>query len=271
MSQDPIEPQTTPKPAAAASEPAAPKSRRERKRLKKERDAERRKSRSAAANLFHEWIKPLLIALAILLPVRSSIADWYDVPTGSMKPTIVEGDRIWVNKLAFGLRVPFTKVWLTRWDSPEAGDIVVCHRPDTNERLVKRVIAVGGDAIAMHNGKVFINGLPLEYGPMDPSAASGMSVADKQGREFAEEQLGKIAHAVMYTPARPMKRSFDSVRVPEGEIWVMGDNRDESLDSRAWQTVPIGSVVGQSGRVAISLDRENFLAPRFGRFLKQID
>ncbi|MEM1330579.1 MAG: signal peptidase I [Planctomycetota bacterium] len=268
QAQQPAKPEVS-----APSEPARPRSRKERRRAKKEAEREKRAQRTIVGNLFHEWVKPLLIALAILLPVRSSIADWYDVPTGSMKPTIIEGDRIWVNKLSYGFRVPFTRIWLARWDTPEPGDIVVCHRPDTNERLVKRVIATGGDTVTIENGIVFINGEPLVYNRLEASAGDAMPIKDRQGRVFSQEVLGEVEHVVMQTPMRATSelRRVASTKVPEGEVWVMGDNRDESQDSRSWGTVPIEAVVGQSGRVAISFDREKFLTPRFNRFFKAME
>jgi signal peptidase I len=98
-------------------------------------------SRGAKARkVLQEWVISFAVAIAVLAPIRSSIADWNDVPTGSMEPTILPGDRITVNKLAYGLRVPFTTSWLATWDEPAPGEIVVLFSPKDGTRLVKRLI-----------------------------------------------------------------------------------------------------------------------------------
>ena len=101
----------------------------------------------AAKYLWREWIKPLGLAAIILFPLRSAVADWNWVPSGSMKPTILEGDLVFVNKLAYDLKVPFTLWRMARWDNPQRGDIVVFFSPKDGVRLVKRVIAVPGDVV----------------------------------------------------------------------------------------------------------------------------
>src|SRR5258707_4743278 len=102
--------------------------------------------------------KPLLITLLVLFAFRSAIADWNDVPTGSMKPTIIEGDRVLVNKLAYDLKVPFTTWHIAQWDNPKRGDVVVFYSPADEVRLVKRVIGLPGDRIELKNNEVFVNG-----------------------------------------------------------------------------------------------------------------
>src|SRR5437667_10162124 len=93
------------------------------------------------------WVMSFALAFAILAPLRSAIADWNDVPTGSMEPTILPGDRILVNKLAYGLRVPFTHSWVAQWSDPGSGEIVVLNSPKDGVRLVKRLIAGPGDTV----------------------------------------------------------------------------------------------------------------------------
>jgi len=222
------------------------------------------------AFLFHEWLKPFLIVLAVFLPLRSVVADWNDVPTGSMKPTILEGDRIFVNKLAYGLRVPFTDVWISRWNSPGRGQIVVCDSPEDGTRLVKRVIGIPGDTIAMRHGQLIVNGTQATYGPLDPADRAGV---DPRTREFATETVGGVSHAVMATPGVPdeyTRRTFQPVVIPEGKYLVLGDNRDESKDSRYFGFVDRSSIVGRSGRVVLSVDPTHYYMPRWNRFFKRI-
>ena len=108
------------------------------------------------------------IALVILLTccVRSAIADWNIVPTGSMNPSIIEGDRIFVNKLAYGLRIPFTEVHLAQWSTPSRGDVITFRSPKDGTTLVKRVVALPGDTVAMNNDKLLINGKVATYAPL---------------------------------------------------------------------------------------------------------
>ena len=115
------------------------------------------------------WIAPIAIALAIMLPLRSAVADWNDVPSGSMRPTLLEGDRIFVHKLAYGLRVPFTYAWLARWGVPERGDVVTFASPEDETRLVKRIIGVPGDRVAMRGNELLLNGAPVEYAVLEPN------------------------------------------------------------------------------------------------------
>src|ERR1700758_2878037 len=108
-------------------------------------------------------LKPLLITALVLFAVRSAIADWNDVPTGSMKPTIMEGDRVFVNKLAYDLKVPFTQWHLAEWDNPRRGEIVVFFSPADGKRLVKRVIGLPGDVIELRHEQLIVNNQPIAY------------------------------------------------------------------------------------------------------------
>src|SRR5580693_1770841 len=123
------------------------------------------KGRERWKNFWRE-IKGLALIILVLTAVRSAIADWNDVPTGSMNPTIVQGDRVFVNKLAYDLKVPFTTWHLAQWSDPKRGDIVVFFSPVDGIRLVKRVIGLPGDKIELVNERLLINGLPSEYAPL---------------------------------------------------------------------------------------------------------
>ena len=220
-------------------------------------------------HILREWVKPFAIVLAIFLPFRSSIADWNDVPTGSMMPTILEGDRIFVNKLAYGLRVPFTHVWVARWDAPARGEIVVCRSPADGIRLVKRIVAVPGDTIELRGGRLYINAEPADYAPLDQNTIDQF---DRPGppREFASETVDGVTHAVMATPSVRAIRSFGPMTLEDGEYFAMGDNRDLSKDSRVFGPIAESEIVGRSGTVVISLDRDNYYCPRFDRFFRDL-
>jgi signal peptidase I len=215
-----------------------------------------------------EWVKPILVVVIIVGSIRSAIADWNDVPTGSMKPTILEGDRIFVNKLAYDLKVPFTRLRLLEWDGPARGDVVVCFSPDTDVRLVKRVVGVPGDRLELLNNRLFVNGEVASYSPLDPEVIGQLAPPDQRSHRFALERVDGRGHPVMTTPAASTRRSFPPVTVPEGHYFVMGDNRDESRDSRWFGFVPRELIVGRTTGVAISFDPARYYLPRFERFFK---
>src|SRR3954452_17041153 len=107
--------------------------------------------------------RPILVMLVVLFSFRSAVADYNVVPSGSMKPTIIEGDRIFGNKLAYDLKIPFTRIHIAQWADPKRGDVVVFDRPSDGVRLVKRVIGVPGDTIVLRDNPLFINGQPASY------------------------------------------------------------------------------------------------------------
>ena len=216
-------------------------------------------------------IRPLLILALILFSIRSSLADWNDVPTGSMKPTILEGDRVFVNKLAYDLKVPFTTWHLAQWANPQRGDIVVFYSPYDGTRLVKRVIGLPGDTVELREEKLIVNGREVSYSPLDTRIAAQLPATERQHSLFADEQLPTHPHAVMATPGLPAKRSFGPITVAADQYLMMGDNRDNSFDSRYWGTVPRSQIVGKATTVVFSLDKSDYWLPRAHRFLKALD
>lgn len=219
---------------------------------------------------WREEIRPLLVIALIVCSIRSSLADWNDVPTGSMKPTILEGDRVYVNKLAYDLKVPFTTWHLAEWGNPQRGDIVVFYSPHDGQRLVKRVIGLPGDKIELHHNALLINGETVQYGPIEPEAVEQLSAAYRATHIFAREQLPGQPHAVAAFPAVPAKREFGPCVVPPGGYFMMGDNRDDSFDSRYFGPVERKRVVGRATAVVLSLNRDHYWLPRGNRFFKSL-
>jgi signal peptidase I len=213
-----------------------------------------------------EWGKAAFIAVVVLLPLRSSIADWYEVPTGSMKPTIIEGDRVFVNKLAYDLKVPFTTWHLAKWGDPARGDVVVLKSPADGVRLVKRVIGIPGDVIAMQNDQLTVNGQLVDYVPIKAERFLNV-IPESGGLRFYQESLPGKDHAVMITPGVSAMRTFGSVRVPDGSYFVMGDNRDNSADSRYIGFVSRERITGHVLAVVMSFNYDNYHLPRLNRFL----
>jgi signal peptidase I len=234
---------------------------------KKQEEAE---PRSFGGMLWQEWIKPILIILAVLAPLRSAVADWNDVPTGSMKPTILEGDRVVVNKLAYDLKIPFTTYSLATWDDPKRGNIVVLFSPADGRRLVKRVVGLPGDTIMMRNNVLFINDEPAQYDDLDWQTLRGLSTRDADSALFATERVDHESYVVMSTPGKPSMRNFGPIVIPKDQYFVMGDNRDNSYDSRWLGFIERRSIVGEVVAVAFSLDRNDRYKPRFSRFFQSI-
>jgi signal peptidase I len=228
------------------------------------------KSRERWKSVWRES-KSLLLTILILTAVRSSLADWNDVPTGSMNPTIVQGDRVFVNKLAYDLKVPFTRWHLAQWGNPKRGEIVVFISPADGQRLVKRVIGLPGDQIELANDRLLINGRPSQYDPLPAETGHDVPPDQDGPRVYAEEKAGGLPpHPVTILPQRPALRTFGPKTVPAGEYFMMGDNRDNSNDSRFWGTVERGRIVGRASMVVISLDRQRYFEPRWHRFFTEL-
>jgi signal peptidase I len=227
--------------------------------------------RSRAHYWWRKEIRWWLVIGLVVFAIRSSLADWSDVPTGSMKPTILEGDRVFVNKLAYDLKVPFTTRHLAEWSNPHRGDIVVFFSPQDGVRLVKRVVGLPGDTVELRSNRLILNGQPVDYQPLAEEPLRDLAVLDRASSVFASEQLGDHRHAVAAIPSVPARRDFGPCRVPEGHYFMMGDNRDNSRDSRYFGPVPRRQIVGQATAVALSFDRENYWIPRWDRFFAALN
>jgi signal peptidase I len=207
----------------------------------------------------------------VIIPVKSSLADWNWVPTGSMNPTILEGDLVYVNKLAYDLRIPLTFHRLANWSDPQRGDIVICFSPEDKTRLVKRIIALPGDTIEMKRNVLSINSQPLTYTEIDSRFAGQLPSRLKNRTVLATEDLKGLKHPVMSIPSVPAMRDFGPVTIPQGNYFVMGDNRDLSRDSRYFGFVERKTIVGKAKAVIVSFDITNNYQPRFGRFFASVD
>ena len=177
------------------------------------------------------------------------------------------GDRVVVNKLAYDLKVPFTTYEIAKWADPQRGDIVVLFSPVDGVRLVKRVVAIPGDQVSAIENQLYVNGKK-----MPTTRPTGPFADDEQGMTFvASETLAGKTHQVMYTPQVPALRSFGPIVVPPGKYFVMGDNRDNSNDSRFIGFIDRQRIVGKALAVAFSLDRNHHWVPRFNRFFTKLN
>jgi signal peptidase I len=168
------------------------------------------------------------VMVAVLLMARSSLADHYQVPSGSMQPTVDIGDRVLVLKAAYGLRLPFSDLYLGGMRTPARGDVVVLESPEDGRVLLKRVVAVAGDEVAVRGGRLFLDGRAV---PVDDQAGN------------LTEHLGSPHTVAIDLGGGP---DLLPTRVPAGKLLVVGDNRGNSHDGRSFGFVPAESVLGRA-------------------------
>ncbi len=204
--------------------------------------------------------KSLLLFISLMLVFRSAVADWNDVPTGSMQPTIVEGDRILINKLAYDINVPFIQKSLVKLADPKVNEIIIFESEVSDKRLVKRVIGVPGDIVAMNNNQLTINNMPVNY---------QRDYTNTEKTVF-NELVDNHSHTIQITNTPTQLANFNPVKVPQGHYLVLGDNRNNSADSRVIGFVPRSEIIGRSSKVMLSLDYDNYFLPRGERFLLDI-
>jgi signal peptidase I len=217
--------------------------------------------------------RKLMAFLVLMALFRSAIADWNVVPSGSMLPTIREGDRIVVDKMAYDLRVPFTHIAILHLHDPQRGDIVTVDSSAAEELIVKRLIGLPGDVVAMRDNVLYIDAQRAAYQPVDIAGVAGDSLSPGEYLdEKLDQKLGHVSHVVRLSVLAPSpRRSFGPVTVPKGEYLMLGDNRDDSADSRYFGFFPRDELMGRARRVAYSLDPERHYFPRLGRFGARLD
>lgn len=209
------------------------------------------------------WTNNKLFILFILLMsvFRSAVADWYTVPTGSMQPTIKEGDRIIVNKMAYDLKFPFSQISLLTTGEPKRGEIVVFESKAADNRLIKRMIGLPGDVIEMRNETLFINDAKLNH-----------KITEQNAQQlFATEQVDLITHTIRIDKNKSNQLSnFPPLKVPADHYLVLGDNRRNSADSRVYGFIPRHELTGKATTIAFSVNYDNYYLPRENRFLIDI-
>jgi signal peptidase I len=181
-----------------------------------------------------EYAEAIIIAILIAAFIRTFVVQAFKIPSGSMKPTLEIGDHILVNKFSYGVKLPYLRNTIIPIAQPQRGDIAVFIYPeDKTKDFIKRVIAVGGDTVEIRNKKIFLNGAPMQ----DPF---GVHVED-----------------VIYPKALQRRDNLGPIKVPEGTIFVMGDNRDQSYDSRFWGFVKLEDVIGKAFIIYFSWDSDD--------------
>ena len=177
----------------------------------------------------------------------------------SMEPTLHDQDRLVVNKLAYQVH------------NPEVGDVVMLLHPNEPDlSLVKRVVAVPGDTIELRNNVLLLNGTAMAYEPVNAQAYAKEIYEDARAVLAIEQGAGR-SHLVMELPSRRAPRTFDSITVPPGKYFMMGDSRDNSFDSRFWGFAERKQIVGKANRVLLSFDKNHHYAPRLMRTFSSLD
>ena len=188
-----------------------------------------------------EYIEAILMAIVIAFFIRTFVIQAYKIPSGSMKPTLLIGDHILVSKFNYGVKLPFIRSTLIPIGTPKRGDIVVFIYPeDRSKDFIKRLVGLPGDTVEIRDKQILLNGQPWK------------------------ETHGVHSDSLIIPGAVQPRDNFGPVRVPEGSLFVMGDNRDESYDSRFWGFVDMKDVLGKALIIYWSWNHEDY-SVRWGR------
>ncbi len=206
------------------------------------------------------------IAFLLLFGVfRTAVADWNPIPSASMRPNLLEGDVVFVNRLAYDVKVPLTNNILAHTGEPQRGDVVTFDSPQDGMRLIKRLVALPGDVVELRDERLVINGQEAQWGPVE-------QVMEPLGDHKVpalrvNERIDGRTRQVQFVPRiKTPARNFGPVTVPAGQYLMLGDNRDNSADSRYIGFVPRNLLIGRAERVLVSADTLGNWTPRFDRF-----
>ena len=214
-------------------------------------------------SFYKEWIEPFLIAAVVALFIRQFVVEAFKIPSGSMIPTLTIGDHLLVNKFLYGPRIPFTDIRFFSGKEPKRGDIIVFKFPeDESKNFIKRVVGVPQDKIEIRKGRLLINDLPVPVTDVENAGDKEQSLVQQPGwPRLLEEQLGNVKHRIQHLHDQK-DMNFGPVLVPKESVFVMGDNRDNSQDSRVWKFVKYEKILGKALIIYWSWDGNN------GRWLR---
>ena len=209
--------------------------------------SEEQQSMKPKKSFYKEWIEPFLIAAVVALFIRQFVVEAFKIPSGSMIPTLTIGDHLLVNKFIYGPRIPFTDTRFFSWKEPKRGEVIVFKYPENEDKnFIKRVVGVPGDKIEIKNGILMINDQPVKL--QEETTVGGNSQrSDVYGFKIKtfKEQLGSITHDIQYLRDQS-GLNFGPIVVPPESVFVMGDNRDNSQDSRVWGFVKFNKILGRA-------------------------
>jgi len=207
--------------------------------------------KNAKEPLVVEYARSFFPIILVVLVIRSFIAEPFRIPSGSMLPTLHVGDFILVNKFAYGVRLPVVNTKIIDVAEPQRGDVLVFRYPKNPQvDYIKRVVGLPGDKVGYFNKTIYINGKAIVQKPKE-KAISLLTIVPENSELYAE-RLGEHSHEILIDPSRRLIEG--EMVVPTGEYFVMGDNRDNSNDSRFWGTVPEANLVGKAFFIWMSWD-----------------
>jgi signal peptidase I len=218
------------------------------------------------------WLRQnrgFLIFLVCFAFFRSAMADWNPIPSSSMHPTLLEGDVVLVDRLAYDFKIPLTDISLLQLGTPKRGDVITFTSPHDGTRLIKRLVAVPGDVVEMRDERLIINGVAADYTDFlagEEQTGPGTTTPNLR----ATERIAGSERAIQYLPDISARRSFGPVVIPKDGFFFLGDNRDNSADSRYIGVVPRQLLIGRAHHVLVSADIDGSWLPRFERFGEQI-
>ena len=223
----------------------------------------------------NKWIgnnRGVLVFFLLFGFFRTAIADWNPIPSGSMRPTIHEGDVVFVNRLAYNLKVPLTNLVVARLGEPQRGDIVTFFSPKNGIRLIKRVVGLPGDTVEMRDKVVIVNGHAASYTPIG-TAVEQLGGGIKADALRMDENTGQGEHVVQWLPAfgDSANNNFGPLLIPPDHFLMLGDNRDDSADSRYFGLVPRELLIGRAVTILVSADIKGNWAPQFERFGERLN
>ena len=216
----------------------------------------------------HNWVranKGFLLFMLLFGVFRTAVADWNPIPSASMRPSLLEGDVVFVNRLAYNVKVPLTDVVLAHTGEPQRGEVVTFSSPTDGTRLIKRLVALPGDVVQMRNERLTINGEAASYTALG-QVMEPLGDGTYLGAQRLLEQRGDERHVIQVMVQLQAPRDFGPVTVPPGHFLMLGDNRDRSADSRFIGMVPRALLIGRAERVLVSADIEGSWMPRGERF-----
>ncbi len=203
--------------------------------------------------------RSLFPVFLIVLLLRSFLVEPFRIPSGSMMPTLLIGDFILVNKFSYGIRLPMLNTKVIEIDKPQRGDVVVFRYPENPSiPFIKRVVGLPGDEVEYHyaNKMLYINNKPISQTSMGRYVGMGMG-SDMTGREQRTESLLGVDHEILVMPEKIPHALINTWIIPDNEYFVLGDNRDNSKDSRFWGTVPDENLIGKAFFIWMNWDLAN--------------
>jgi signal peptidase I len=208
--------------------------------LNKKIDNKKNTREKKKKSLFREYLEAAIIALILALFIRAFVIQAFKIPSGSMKPTLLIGDHILVNKFIYGIKVPFVDRYIIPIKKPKRGDVVVFKWPrDERKDFIKRVVGIEGDTIEIKNDMLYVNGKKIKKEYVGKYRDDNIAVADKYLELFDKSQHYILDEYIKH-------ENYGPVIVPKNSIFVMGDNRDNSHDSRYWRFVSLNKLKGKA-------------------------